>query len=226
MKGGVVLALGVARALAAAPGDVRRAGGAAGHRRGVAHGAVRARAAVRAATTPACASRPASDARRARRGWSCAARPPGRCGCSPPGAPSHSGSAPDQRPQRAAGAGRAPPGRWPTLHDPTGPEQLSVVPDRDALGRGVQRRPGRRRADLRPARPPAGGVRGGAGRGPGRARRGRARGPDGARVAGDGLRGGHRRAARPGLGAARAARSSACRAAAPATPATSPTRSR
>ena len=43
MKGGDVLALGVARALAARPEAVRRAGGAAGLRRGVADGAVRAR---------------------------------------------------------------------------------------------------------------------------------------------------------------------------------------
>ena len=44
MKGGVVLSLGVARALARRPGDLRRAVGADGDRRGVADPAVRARA--------------------------------------------------------------------------------------------------------------------------------------------------------------------------------------
>ena len=47
MKGGVVLSLGVARVLAAAPEAFAEIGGAARHRRGVAHARVRARRAVR-----------------------------------------------------------------------------------------------------------------------------------------------------------------------------------
>ena len=83
MKGGVVLALGVARALAGRAG-LRRAPPAAGHRRGVAHGPVRPRGAVRRLRRLPVLRGRRADAR-ARRGSSCAARPPERC-ASPSGA--------------------------------------------------------------------------------------------------------------------------------------------
>ena len=175
MKGGVVLALGVARALAQRPErspswpccwSPTRSGG-------------RRRSCTRRgspATTPACASRPAS------------ARPTGEEGVVVRRKAAGTLRVLRHRPRRALGQRARPAGatrcwRWPqtaravaALHDPRGPEQLSVVPDGDALRRGVQRRPRRRRADLRPARPAAGGVRAGARVRAGGARRRGARG--------------------------------------------------
>ena len=69
-----------------APRDVRRADGAAGHRRGVAPARVSPHRAVRSATTRACASRAASSPRTGTRAWSCTARPRERCAWSQPAA--------------------------------------------------------------------------------------------------------------------------------------------
>ena len=90
------------------------------------------------------------------------------------GRAAHSGSAP-HRGRNAllalAAAAQAVAGRARSR----GPEPAHLGADRDARRRGVQRRPGRRRAVLRPARRRARRDRGRAGRDPGRAR-GRAAG--------------------------------------------------
>ena len=71
------------------------------------------------------------------------------------GRASHSGSAPDQG-RNALLALAATAQAAAAHHDPKGPDQLSVVPTVMRSGGGLQRRPGRRGADLRRARPAAG----------------------------------------------------------------------
>ena len=128
MKGGDVLALGVARALAAAPGRVRRGGGAARHRRGMADRQPFAHV-ERFAAYDACLCFEAGErARRRRRGRRRA--PQGRRDAA--GGRHRARVALRQRarpgPQRAARAGARPRSRSPRHHDPRGAERLSVVP--------------------------------------------------------------------------------------------------
>ena len=73
------------------------------------------------------------------------------------GRASHSGSAPDRGRNALLALARTA-DAVARLHDPAGARPAQRGPDGDALGRRVQHRSGRRRADLRSALAPAGGV--------------------------------------------------------------------
>ena len=220
MKGGVVLSLGVARAL------VGRADTFAEvslllvtdeewrRHRVPPRGAVR-----RLRRLPVLRGR-AAAARRATRAWSSSARRPGTMRVAGDRARSPLRQRPRSGPQRAAGAGRhRDRGGAATRPGWAGAPERGA--DDPALGRRVQRGAGGGRAAVRHASGLERLVRGRARRRPARARRGRARGRDAARVAGHGLARGHARAARAAPARGWGARSSACPAAAPAMPATS-----
>ena len=137
------------------------------------------------------------------------------------GTSAHSGAAPD-RGRNALLALAAAAERVAAFHEPHGGERLSAGSDHPALGRRLQRRARRRRALLRPARRPPRGDRAG---GRGRARRGRRRSAPGRAhpaLAGDGLPRGHCRAARGRVRATRPPDHRGASAAGPATPATWP----
>ena len=165
MKGGVVLSLGVARALAARPEAFAELAVLLVTDEEWRTAPVRPRRSASPATTPACASRPASARRtgeegvvvrrKARRHAAGRARPAAR-------------RIRAARPIRVAtrcSRSRETALALAALHDPGGPDAAERRADDDALGRGAQRRPGRRRAVLRHARGPARGVRAGARRG-------------------------------------------------------------
>ena len=221
MKGGVVLALGVLRALAARPGEFEQAAlllvcDEEWRTAPFAH--VDALRGLR--RLPVLRGRPA-DARPARTPSSCRRKAAGTLRVRAHGAPGALGKRARPWRQRAARAraGRAARRRAARARRRAPPDRGA---DGRALGRRLQRRPRRGRADQRPARrrPPR--VRRRARQHPRRARR-RAHGNrDAARLAGHGLARLHGRPA----GSARARRSGAGwsppAAAAPATPATSP----
>ena len=158
MKGGVVLSLGRRAGAGRATRDVRRARGAARHRRGVADVSVRPRAAVRRLRRVPVLRGRAADVRAATRPWSCAARRPGRCGSARPGAPRTRAALPTRAATRCWA--------WPRTalelaghHDPAGPEHLSVVPTVMRSGDAFNVVPAAGRAAVRHARRPAGRVR-------------------------------------------------------------------
>ena len=127
MKGGVVLALGVFRALAARPESFRRAGGAAGHRRGMAYPGLCSREAVRILRRlSVLRGRPSGplagdEAVVVRR------KAAGTLRVGATGRASHSGSAPDQG-RNALLALAETSIAIARHHDPTGEDELSVVP--------------------------------------------------------------------------------------------------
>ena len=125
------------------------------------------------------------------------------------GRASHSGSAPDHGLNALLALARTATA-IASLHDPHGPEQLSVVPTvmRSGDAFNVVPAAGELIFDLRAQRP--GGLRRRDGRGERRARRRRPGGADGAQVARDGLRRGHRRTSSPARRGASAAPSPAC----------------
>ena len=144
MKGGVVLSLGVMRALASPLGGLRRGRAAARLRRGVADGALRPRRALRGLRRlpllrGRASARPDGDD-----GVVVRRKAAGTVSVRPEGRAAHSGSAPD-RGRNALLALARPPRRWRAATTRTGPRP-DRGPDRAALGRGVQRRAGRRGA--------------------------------------------------------------------------------
>ncbi len=159
MKGGVVLALGVARALAARPAAfaelaVLLVTDEEWRTTQFAH----VRALRRLRRLPVLRGRRARPAR-ARRAWSCAARRPARCASPPTGRASHSGSAPDQGRNALLALAAGGDLGWPSATTRGDPSSSASCRPCMRSGEALQRRAGRGRADLRHARRPARGVR-------------------------------------------------------------------
>ena len=140
MKGGVVLSLGALRALAAPPERLRRGRAAAGLRRGVADGAVRARRALRRlGRVPVLRGRRAHargrrGRRRAAQGGRARSRSPRTAA---PRTRARRPTAAATRCSRSPRAAQAVAAR----HDPDGPARLTAVPTVLHSRRRVQRRP-------------------------------------------------------------------------------------
>ena len=203
MKGGIALALGVMRALAAVPEAFAEIGLLAVNDEewrtgGFDHG-------PRLAGYDACLCFEAGELGPggeegvvARRKAAATMRVTAR------GLAAHSGSAPERGRNALLGLGEAA-RRIAALNDPGGAERLTAVPTVLQRRRRLQRRPRRGRAGLRSARRQPRRVRAAARRPAWRDRRGRARGGARPPLAGDGHpRAGHRAPARPGDEAARA----------------------
>ena len=127
MKGGIALALGVMRALAAAARGVRRDRPARRQRRGVANRRLRSR-------PTACRLRRLSllrggraRTRRARRGWSARRKAAATMRVTARGLAAHSGSAPERGRNALLALGEAA-RRIAALNDPGGAERLTAVP--------------------------------------------------------------------------------------------------
>ena len=140
MKGGVALALGVMRALAAVPESFAELSLLDGRRRGVAHRRLRPRPALRRLRRlPLLRGGPAR-ARAGRRRWWRSARPRRRCGSVARGVAAHSGSSPEKGRNALLALGEVA-RRVAALNDPAGPERLTAMPTVLHSRRRLQRRP-------------------------------------------------------------------------------------
>ena len=151
MKGGIALALGVMRALAAVPESFAELGLLAVVDEEWRTGGFGARRPLRRLRRlPVLRGRPA----RPRRGGGGGRQAQGRrdaAGASRAGSPRTPGSAPEKGRNALLALGEA--ARLVAAgSDPAGPDRLTAMPDRDPRRRRVQRRPRRGRARLRPAR--------------------------------------------------------------------------